>query len=202
MTCSIPFPGEDQWRDIAVVVSPDPGGALSDGEARLLGVARSIADQFGCYVWAVALAPMDEGAAREIISAGADAVEVPSANAAGDVDTLTDRLAAFVSARRPEAVVGAPDPVLHAAMARVAERLKVPFVAAGIALVEDAGSRTLSVRVPRFGGRLLLDLTSPSVRPFFVTVVPASLPPPFPSAGREGEIVSAPPAASQKTSTT
>lgn len=194
--CSIPFPGDDQWRDLAVVLTPAAEGPLAEGDARLLGVARSLADQFGCYVWAIATTRDSEASAKGAIAAGADAVEVQDDD---DSDTLTERLAAFATSRRPEAVLAAPDPALHAAMARVAERLRAPFAASGIALVEDASSRTLAVRTPRFGGRLLLDFTSVSARPFFITVDPTALPPPFPNPDREGEIVAA---EARKTSTT
>ncbi|MBI3099825.1 MAG: hypothetical protein HYY93_16560 [Planctomycetes bacterium] len=200
-TCSIPVPAKDQWRDIAVVIAADSGGGLGDGEARLLAAARTIADQFGCYVWAVSLDPLSEATARAAIGNGADAVEAPSAPGVGGVEEITDRLAAFTTSRRPESVLGAPEPILHAALARLAERIQAPFVAGGIALVEDPSARTLSVRVAGYGGRLLTDLVSPTARPFFATVAPESLPPPFPNPGREGEMVFPVEIAGQKVST-
>lgn len=191
--CSIPLPGEGEWRDVAVVLGTNSGGGCSESDVKLLSAARSVADQFGCYVWALACGPMPGDASRTAIAAGADAVQLSPAGASGTADRTADALSdcvwSFVRTRRPEVLMAGPDPAVHAALARVAQRAGTAFVAAGSAITPDPSTRLVSVRVPRYGGQILVDLVSPSARPLFCTLDPAALPPAFTDRSREGEVV-------------
>lgn len=192
---SLPPPAPGAWRDLAVVVS-EADGKLSDRATRLLALGRGMADQFGCYVWGVAVGPVSPETARAAIQAGADAVELAPDGAPSFVEaplsSLTDRLQRFIVARRPEALLAVEHPLIEAAFSRLATRLDIPFVAGVVSVEADIAVRRLVGRVPVYGGRMTLDVASlPGRLPALISVSPGTLPPPFSPGGRTGEIVAA-----------
>ncbi len=161
---------------------------------QLLAKARSLAEDSGALVCAVALGHGVDEYVREYIAHGADRVYVMDhpALAAYSAATFAALLAGLAKTHRPEIIlVGATDFGRELAP-RVARRLDTGLTAdcVDLSINEDG---LLKQTAPAFGGNLLAEIVTPRHRPQMATVRPgifAELPH---DDQRRGERVDAPP---------
>ena len=169
-----------EYRGIWVLVEHDEG-RLSGAGARLLGVARALADQSGAPVTALLLgAPaVDEDDAwapltTEAIAYGADnALLLRDAHlAAYAAPAWSAAVAALAAERRPAVILLADGPLARDCAPRLARRLSSGLISAAdpATLDLDPASGTLLATRREWSGRLLTTYAQPDARPQVVTV--------------------------------
>ena len=169
-----------EYRGIWVLVEHDEG-RLSGAGARLLGVARALADQSGAPVTALLLgAPaVDEDDSwtpltNEAIAYGADsALLLRDAHlAAYAAPAWSAAVAALAAERRPAVILLADGPLARDCAPRLARRLGSGLISAAdpATLDLDPTSGTLLATRREWSGRLLTTYAQPDARPQVVTV--------------------------------
>jgi electron transfer flavoprotein alpha subunit len=169
-----------EYRGIWAVAEHD-GGRLTPAGARLLGVARALADNAGAAVTAALLggpagADTDawSGLPTEAIAYGADTAlllrhaRLESYDAAASAAAL----AAAATAGRPNAILLADGPAAREVAPRLARRLGSGLISAaepGL-LDMDSGSGALLAGRREWSGRLVTTYAMPAARPQVITV--------------------------------
>ncbi len=191
----------DEYRGLDVLVDA-PAGRLSDASARLLGVARTLADSSGAPV--TALLPSDTPAddneaggesAMAAIAYGADTVLLlrHAHLAVGNALALVAAVAAVATERKPAVILLADSATTREVAPRLARRLGNGLVSAvepsGLDL--DSGSNTLLATRREWSGRLLTTYVQPSARPQIVTVRVTGTASPYADDWRSGNTESA-----------
>ncbi|MDQ2808574.1 MAG: electron transfer flavoprotein subunit alpha/FixB family protein [Chloroflexota bacterium] len=193
-------PTPDEYRGLYVLVDA-PAGRLSDSSARLLGVARTLADSSGALVTALlpSDAPIDGSEAGDAgtaaIAHGADTVLLLSDArlASGNAPALAAAVAAVAATRKPAVILLADSPTAREVAPRLARRLGTGLVSAVEAggLDLDTGSNTLPATRREWSGRLLTTYAQPSAHPQIVTVRVAGTARPYADDWRSGSTESA-----------
>ncbi|HUS16420.1 MAG TPA: electron transfer flavoprotein subunit alpha/FixB family protein [Chloroflexia bacterium] len=186
----------DDYRGIWAITEQD-GGRVRPASARLLGVARGLADASGAPVTALLLgappedAAAEDPAAREAISYGAD-----GALLLRDAHLASFSGAAYSAAISTLAAVQRPAVILFAdgAQARdLAPRLAWRTGGGLVSAVEpatldlDPATGTLLATRREWSGRLMTTYTQPQARPQIVTVRVAGAPSPYADDWRYGD---------------
>ncbi len=191
-------PNPDDYRGIYVLVDA-PAGRLSDLSARVLGVARALADSSGAPVTALlpdAVATTDNAgeAATEAIAYGADTVLLLADPhlVAENAPAVAAAVATLAAARKPAVLMLADSPAARAIAPRLAQRLGGGLVSAAepTGLDLDAGNSLAATR-REWSGRLLTTYVQPSARPQIVTVRVAGTARPYADDWRSGSTESA-----------
>ncbi|HET7079061.1 MAG TPA: electron transfer flavoprotein subunit alpha/FixB family protein [Chloroflexia bacterium] len=169
-----------EYRGIWVLVEHDEG-RLSGAGARLLGVARALADQSGAPVTALLLgAPsVDEDDSwtpltNEAIAYGADsALLLRDAHlAAYAAPAWSAAVATLAADRRPAVILLADGPLARDCAPRLARRIGSGLISGAdpATLDLDPASGTLLATRREWSGRLLTTYAMPDARPQVVTV--------------------------------
>jgi len=179
------------------VLAAHEAGRLTGAGARLLGVARTLADSSGASVTALLLgadAPAESdawsGLPNAAIAQGADTALLlrDTHLAAPDGAIWAAALAAVAQARRPAVILLADSPLARDLAPRLARRLGSGLVSAvepaGLDL--DAGSGTLQAARREWSGRLLTTYAQPDARPQIATVRLAAAASPYADDWRYG----------------
>lgn len=155
------------WHDVAAFAWGE-NGKLSPASRTLIGRARQIASQLGCY-----LKVSCDFEAKEAFALGADRLHV------GPLDAFVDR-------EKPEILLFDGSRLVPAA--RLADRLRT-----GLGVCFDAeldvNARLLVMKTRAYGGRLIREWTCPTARPQIAVLETAGLPEPAEERGRTGEVV-------------
>lgn len=169
------------------------GGRAAGVSLELTGKARQLADSLKGPVAAVLIGRGAEGAARDLIAAGADTVflvEHPYLTLHHSA-ACARVLAGLVQEQRPQIVLAGATPLGADLAARVAARLETGLTAHCLDLFIEKidGVPQLVQVVPGWGGNLALRILCPQKRPQMATVHPGVLERPQPDPSRYGQIV-------------
>ena len=149
-------------------------GAISSGAFELLAVARALADSSGGAVTAVLFGHDVGDLAAQLAARGADRAIVADDPALAHFvdDQYTDLLLRWITAEKPDLVIGSSTLYGRALFSRLAAKL-------GAGLVADAGGIELTGGVPHvtkatYGGKAFTEYIFTGVKPWLVTVRPKS----------------------------
>ena len=179
-----------EWAGI-MVYAEFRHGKVAPVSYELLGIGRRLADQQKVPLTAVLLGSGMDGAARELISYGADTVYQVDDPA---LEFFTDEiygniLEDIVRERKPEVVL---------AGATAIGRSFIPLVATALATGLTADCTQLAIRPedgvllqtrPAFGGNIMATIECPYTRPQMATVRPRVMKAVTPDPDRKGEII-------------
>ena len=190
-----------EWAGI-MVYAEFRHGKVAPVSYELLGIGRRLADQQKVPLTAVLLGSGMDGAARELISYGADTVYQVDDPA---LEFFTDEiygniLEDIVRERKPEVVL---------AGATAIGRSFIPLVATALATGLTADCTQLAIRPedgvllqtrPAFGGNIMATIECPYTRPQMATVRPRVMKAVTPDPDRKGEIIDYQPDSARKQS--
>ncbi|MBP5308328.1 MAG: electron transfer flavoprotein subunit alpha/FixB family protein [Clostridia bacterium] len=162
------------YKNVWVLAEFTPEGDVHGVSFELLGVAREIAADLGCEVWAVAPVSEITPASYALIHYGADkilAIEDERFRYFNDEleCNVLDRL---VRKYRPEILLGAATSAGRALMPRLASKLHCGLTADCTELNIDRETGELLQTRPAFGGNIMATIRSGNFRPQMATVRP------------------------------
>jgi electron transfer flavoprotein alpha subunit len=155
---------------------------------QLMGRARQLADQLGMFAEAILLGDGVEGAARQLVAAGADRVYLGDAShlAIYQPEAYTRIAAELARDHQPDILLLGSTSMGRELAPLVAARLETGLTAHCIDLVLDENG-ILEQQVPAYGG--LISIICPERRPQMATVAKGVFPNPELDKSRVGEIV-------------
>ncbi|MBQ9481017.1 MAG: electron transfer flavoprotein subunit alpha/FixB family protein [Clostridia bacterium] len=162
------------YKNVWVLAEFTPEGDVHGVSFELLGVAREIASDLGCEVWAVAPVSEITPASDALIRYGADkilAIEDERFKYFNDEleCNVLDRL---VRKYRPEILLGAATSAGRALMPRLASKLHCGLTADCTELNTDRETGELLQTRPAFGGNIMATIRSGNFRPQMATIRP------------------------------
>ncbi|MBL7063614.1 MAG: electron transfer flavoprotein subunit alpha/FixB family protein [Anaerolineae bacterium] len=164
-------------------------GAVAPVTLEALGMARTLADALGAYVYGVLLGDGVSGLAQTLYQAGADGVRVadhPSL-ARFALEPYLAVLADLFEAEQPEVVLFGATGAGQELAARLAQRLGGGLIEHVTAVRLDEATRTVEATFPIYGGEYFEIAACPEARPQFLTIEPGAFPAPFIDSYRQGE---------------
>ena len=144
----------------------------------LLGKGRTLADELGVKLNAVAVGWEIEPYAKALIAHGADEVILCDDPLYKDglEEPVADAIVSLVQREKPEILLFGATMFGRSLAPRVAARLKTGLTADCTVLEIDAESRLLRQTRPAFGGNLMATIVCPNHRPQMATVRPGVMP--------------------------
>jgi len=173
-------------RDIWVAAELGVDGKPSPLSLELVGGARMMADGLGCYVYAVVMGARAQGAAPELIAAGADRVYVAEAPQLESPGVRCKLLGDLFVSQPPEVLLFGATRMAEDVAPRLAQRFNTGLLAHCISLQMDEVERVLIGTHPVYGGDYYL-VTAATRRPMIATVEPDTFGPPYLDSYRLGE---------------
>lgn len=158
------------------VVAEAAGHMLVPATLEAMGQARDIADQIGCYVFAVLLGDDLEALGEELAGYGAERVLLAQDPALAEYqpETYAHVLAGLVNEMRPEIVL-MPATSLGSDLApRLAQKLGTGLISHCVALEVDMTERLLLGTHGILGGEVFHTETCPEARPQMATLEPGA----------------------------
>jgi len=179
-----------EWAGI-MVYAEFRHGKVAPVSYELLGIGRRLADQQKVPLAAVLLGSGMDGAARELVSSGADTVFQVDDPA---LEFFTDEIYGNIL----EDIVREQKPEVVLAGATAIGRSFIPLVATALATGLTADCTQLAIRPedgvllqtrPAFGGNIMATIECPYTRPQMATVRPRVMKAVTPDPDRKGEII-------------
>ncbi|MCX7681458.1 MAG: electron transfer flavoprotein subunit alpha/FixB family protein [Anaerolineae bacterium] len=176
------------------VVADVVDGALAPVTLEALGLARTLADSLGAYVYGVLLGEGITALAQTLYQAGADGVRVADDPLLGRfaLEPYLKVLSDLFEQERPEVVIFGATPQGSALAPRLAQRTGGGLIERITRASLDEATRTVVGAVPIYGGEYFELLACPAARPQFLTITPGAFPAPFMDTRRRGEPSSLP----------
>ncbi|HNS51493.1 MAG TPA: electron transfer flavoprotein subunit alpha/FixB family protein [Anaerolineae bacterium] len=176
------------YRNIWVVAEA-AGHALVPASLEAMGQARDLADQIGCYVFAVLLGDDLEALGEELAGYGAERVLLAEDPALAEyqAETWAHVLAGLVNEMRPEIVLMPATSLGNDLAPRLAQKLGTGLISHCVALEVDMTERLLLGTYGVLGGEVFHTLTCPEARPQMATLQPGAFRKPR-AGGVRGEI--------------
>lgn len=170
------------------VVAEQHGCDVEVVSLQLMGKARELADELSVPCEAVLLGHRLDGAARELVAAGADRVWVGDSEALELYQPILyrDMICSVAETNRPEIILIGSTFMGRELAPLVAARLKTGLAAHCTGLRFDE-SGNLEQQIPAYGG--LMSIICPTKRPQMATVARGVFPVPKLDPNRKGEIV-------------
>ena len=179
------------YKNVWILAEFGPDGNINSVSFELIGAARTLADDLGCEVWALALWRDPGSAAEALISRGADkvlAVADPRFSHFND-EFECNVLERLVRKYRPEILLGAATTSGRALIPRLASKLYTGLTADCTALSIDKETGELLQTRPAFGGNIMATIRSGGFRPQMATVRPKVMKAPDPDPARTGSVI-------------
>jgi len=179
-----------EWSGI-MVYAEFRHGKVAPVSYELLGIGRRLADQQKVSLTAVLIGSGMDGAARELVSYGADTVFQVDDPA---LEFFTDEIYGNIL----EDIVREQKPEVVLAGATAIGRSFIPLVATALATGLTADCTQLAIREedgvllqtrPAFGGNIMATIECPYTRPQMATVRPRVMKAVMPDSDRKGEII-------------
>ena len=170
------------------VVAEQTGGQLRSVSLQLMGRARMLADQLGTFADAILLGDSAEGAARQLVAAGADRVYLGDAPhlAIYQPEVYTRIAVELAREHQPDILLVGSTSMGRELAPLVAARLGTGLTAHCMDLVLDQNG-LLQQQVPAYGG--FISIICPERRPQMATVAKGVFPEPELDDSRIGEVV-------------
>lgn len=164
-------------------------GEISPVTLEAMGVARTLAESLGAYVYAVLLGDDITSLAGTLYQAGADGVRVADhpGLAPFALEPHLGVLADLLDAEQPEIVLFGATEMGRALAARLAQRMGGGLIERATTVSLEATSRAVEAAVPIYGGDYYEILACPEARPQFLTIELGAFPEPFLDEYRRGE---------------
>lgn len=177
------------WRGVAVYAEAR-GNGLHPVAAELLGKARDLAAVTGHSVYALLIGAGVHAQARALLHYGADKVFVydDPAFAAFTVSPYANAFYDFIQRVRPSSILVGATNLGRSLAPKVAARCNTGLTADCTMLEMRENTDLVQIR-PAFGGNIMAQIVTPSVRPQFCTVRYKIFPAPQRQAEARGEIV-------------
>jgi electron transfer flavoprotein alpha subunit len=181
-------PQGEGYRNIWVVAEAS-GGSLLPATLEAMGQARELADQIGCYVFAVLLGQDLEALGQGLAGYGAEQVLLAEDAALAEYqpEAYVHVLAGLVGERRPEILLFPATPLGNDLAPRLAQRLGTGLISHCVALELDMTERLLLGTFCVLGGEVFHTVACPEARPQMATLEPGSFRVPRPGA-RSGDV--------------
>jgi electron transfer flavoprotein alpha subunit len=180
-------------------VEGDGGGVwvvadLVDGEVppltlEALGVARTLADSLGAYVFGVLLGDGVTDLAPTLFQAGADGVRVADdpTLARFALEPYLEVLSELIEVEQPEVIIFGATAQGEELAPRLAQRTGGGLIERVMMASLDEATRTVQGAYPVYGGEFYELAACPGARPQFLTVESGAFPVPFVDPYRKGE---------------
>lgn len=171
------------------VVADVIDGSLAPVTLEALGLARTLADSLGAYVYGVLLGEGVTDLAQTLYQAGADGVRLaddPSLSRFA-LEPYLKVLSDLFEQERPEVVIFGATLQGNELAPRLAQRMNGGLIERITGATLDEATRTVQGAVPIYGGEYFELLACPEARPQFLTVMPGAFPMPFMDTRRRGE---------------
>lgn len=171
------------------VVADVIDGSLAPVTLEALGLARTLADSLGAYVYGVLVGEGITDLAQTLYQAGADGVRVaddPSLSRFA-LEPYLKVLSDLFEQERPEVVIFGATLQGNELAPRLAQRMNGGLIERITGATLDEATRTVQGAVPIYGGEYFELLACPEARPQFLTVMPGAFPMPFMDTRRRGE---------------
>jgi electron transfer flavoprotein alpha subunit len=154
-----------------------------------IGMARTLADSLGAYVYGVLLGEGITDLAQTLYQAGADGVRVADhpALAPFALEPYLKVLADLFEVEQPEVVIFGATVQGQELAPRLAQALGGGLIEHVTAASLDESTRTVQAAFPIYGGEYFEIVACPEARPQFLTIEPDAFPAPFIDAYRKGE---------------
>lgn len=164
-------------------------GEISPVSLEAMGVARTLAESLGAYVYAVLLGDDITSLAGTLYQAGADGVRVADHPGLGPfaLEPHLGVLADLLDAEQPEIVLFGATEMGRALAARLAQRMGGGLIERATTVSLEPTSRAVEAAVPIYGGDYYEILACPEARPQFLTIELGAFPAPFLDEYRRGE---------------
>jgi electron transfer flavoprotein alpha subunit len=185
-----PMGGGEGYRNIWVLAETE-NGELPPATLETMGQARELADQIGCYVFALLLGAGVQALAASLIAYGADKVLVADDPALAEYQPQdhTRIISGLVTEYRPE-ILFLPATLLGSDLApRLAQALETGLISNCVKLDLDMSERLLLGTCPMYGGEMFNTVACPQARPQMATLKPGFFPVPYEDTFRSGETV-------------
>ncbi len=171
------------------VVADVVNGAVAPVTLEALGMARTLADSLGAYVYGVLLGDDVTELAQTLYRAGADGVRVADhpTLARFAVEPYLAVLSGIFEEQQPEVVIFGATRHGQELAPRLAQALGGGLIERVTAFTLDEATRTVQGAVPIYGGEYYEILACPEARPQFLTLEPGAFPAPFVDEHRRGE---------------
>ena len=158
------------------VVAEAPGGTLLPASVEAMGQARDLADQIGCYVFAVLLGDHVEALGQELAAYGAERVLLAEDPALAEYqpEAYTHVLAALVKEMRPEILLLSATALGNDLAPRLAQKLGTGLISHCVALEADMTERLLQGTFGILGGEVFHTFACPDARPQMATLEPGA----------------------------
>jgi electron transfer flavoprotein alpha subunit len=174
----------------AAALRPDAAdGAVAPVSLEALGVARTLADALGAYVYGVLLGEGVTNLAQTLYQAGADGVRVADDPSLAQfaLEPYLKVLANLVEAEQPEVVLCGATAQGQELAPRLAQALGGGLIEHVTAASLDEASRAVQAAFPIYGGEYFEIAACPEARPQFLTIEPGAFSTPFLDTYRTGE---------------
>lgn len=171
------------------VVADVIDGSLAPVTLEALGLARTLADSLGAYVYGVLVGEGVTDLAQTLYQAGADGVRLaddPSLSRFA-LEPYLKVLSDLFEQERPEVVIFGATLQGNELAPRLAQRMNGGLIERITGATLDEATRTVQGAVPIYGGEYFELLACPEARPQFLTVMPGAFPMPFMDTRRRGE---------------
>ena len=177
------------YRNVWVAGETARGELLADTLATI-GQARDLADQIGCYVYALVLGTELESAAQKLIGYGADRVLVADDPRLDEYqpEIYVKLLADLVEQYRPEILLVPGTTMGRDFAPRLAQRLNTALISHCVKLDLDMSERLLLGTFPTLGGEVYHTVACPIARPQMATLEPGYFGIPFEDIHRSGQV--------------
>lgn len=171
------------------VVADVASGALAPVTLEAVGMARTLADSLGAYVYGVLLGEGVADLAPLLYQSGADGVCLADhpCLARFALEPYLKVLSALFQAEQPEVVIFGATRQGEELAPRLAQALGGGLIEHVTTVTLDESTRTVQAAVPVYGGEYFEVLACPQARPQFFTVEPGAFPQPFLDPYRKGE---------------
>jgi len=163
------------YRNIWVVAEASEGRLLP-ASIEAMGQARELADQIGCYVFAVLLGDNLEAHVQELASYGAERVLLAEDPALAEYqpEAHAHVLAALVNEMRPEILLLSATSLGNDLAPRLAQALGTGLISHCVALEADMTERLLLGTFGILGGEVFHTFSCPDARPQMATLEPGA----------------------------
>jgi len=163
------------YRNIWVVAEAT-GGALVQASLEAMGQARDLADQIGCYVFAILLGDNLEALSEELACYGAERILLAESPALAEYqpETYAHVLAGLVNEMRPEILLMPATSLGNDLAPRLAQKLGTGLISHCVALELDMTERLLLGTFGILGGEVFHTVACPEARPQMATLEPGA----------------------------
>ncbi len=171
------------------VVAESAGGEMAPVTLEAIGVARTLAESLGAYVYAALLGDGVRLLAETLYQAGVDGVRVADHQGLSPF-SLEPHLGILVdlfAEEQPEVVLLGATEIGGALAPRLAQQLGGGLIEHATTVSLDPTGRTVEAAIPIYGGEYFEVVACPEARPQFLTIEPGAFAGPFLDEYRRGE---------------